>query len=88
MTNSTTFFGLLSIPVDAKGDALADRIAALNATGAAEEAYTLGPAAFTQIPRSPFAYSVMLAVVEPGDQQVSLLALRDGTKARGIRGVD
>jgi hypothetical protein len=54
----TTFFRLLHIPIEAKGDALAERIAALNATGAAEETYTLDPAAFAQIPGSPFAYWV------------------------------
>ena len=58
----TTFFRLLHTPIDAKGDALAERIAALNssaspnAIGAAEETYTLDPAAFAQIPGSPFAY--------------------------------
>ena len=60
----TTFFRLLHTPIDAKGDALAERIAALNdsaslnTTGAAEETYTLDPAAFAQIPGSPFAYWV------------------------------
>ena len=54
----TTFFRLLHVPIDAKGDALAERIAALNATCAAEETYTLDPAAFAQIPGSPFAYWV------------------------------
>lgn len=55
---ATTFFRLLRVPIDAKGDALAERIAARNATGAAEETYTLDPAAFAQIPGSPFAYWV------------------------------
>ncbi len=54
----TTFFRLLRVPIDAKGDALAERIVALNAVGAAEETYTLDPAAFAQIPGSPFAYWV------------------------------
>ncbi len=54
----TTFFRLLHTPIDAKGDALAERIAAHNATGAAEETYTLDPAAFAQIPGAPFAYWV------------------------------
>lgn len=64
MNTSTTFFRLLHTPIDAKGDALAERIAALNnsassnAAGAAEETYTLDPAAFAQIPGSPFAYWV------------------------------
>ena len=64
MVETTTFFRLLHVPIDAKGDALAERIAALNnsaslnATGAAEETYTLDPAAFAQIPGSPFAYWV------------------------------
>jgi hypothetical protein len=58
----TTFFRLLHVPIDAKGDALAERIAALNdsaspnAAGAAEETYTLDPVVFAQIPGSPFAY--------------------------------
>lgn len=62
MNTSTTFFRLLHVPIDAKGDALAERIAALNgsaslnAAGALKETYTLDPAAFAQIPGSPFAY--------------------------------
>lgn len=55
---TTTFFRLLHVPIEAKGDALAERIAALNAAGAVEETYTLDPAAFAQIPGSPFAYWV------------------------------
>jgi hypothetical protein len=54
----TTFFRLLKTPIDAKGDALAARIAALNAAGQAEETFTLDPADFAQIPGSPFAYWV------------------------------
>lgn len=54
----TTFFRLLHVPIEAKGNALAGRIAALNAAGAAEETHTLDPAAFAQIPGSPFAYWV------------------------------
>jgi len=52
----TTFLRLLPIPIDAKGDVLAERIAALNAAGRAEDVFTLDPAAFAQIPGSPFAY--------------------------------
>lgn len=58
MSNPTTFFRLLHVPIDAKGDALAERISALNAAGSAEETYTLDPAAFAQITGSPFAYWV------------------------------
>ena len=54
----TTFFRLLKTPVDAKGARLAAQIAALNATGQAEETYTLDPADFFLIPGSPFAYWV------------------------------
>lgn len=52
----TTFLRLLPIPIDAKGDVLAERIAALNAAGRAEDVFILDPAAFAQIPGSPFAY--------------------------------
>jgi hypothetical protein len=52
----TPFFRLLKAPVDAKGDALATRIAGLNATGQAEETFTLDPGDFYLIPGSPFAY--------------------------------
>lgn len=55
---NTTFLRLLPIPIDAKGDVLAERIAALNAAGRAEDVFTLDPAAFAQIPGSPFAYWV------------------------------
>lgn len=56
------FIRLLRTPIDAKGDFLAARIAALNAdpsplpTG--EEVFSLNPADFGQIPGSPFAYWV------------------------------
>ena len=56
----TTFFRLLKTPIDDKGEALAVQIAALNnaalnATGHAEETFTLDPADFALIPGSPFA---------------------------------
>ncbi len=54
----TVFFRLLKTPIDEKGDALAAEIAALNATGQAEETYALDPADFSLIPGSPFAYWV------------------------------
>jgi len=55
---TTVLFRLLKTPIDAKGDALAAQIAALNDTGQAEETYTLDPADFVLIPGSPFAYWV------------------------------
>ena len=55
---TTTFFRLLKTPIAAKGEVLAARIAALNATGQAEETFTLDPAEFAQIPGSPLAYWV------------------------------
>ena len=79
----TTFFRLLHVPIDAKGDALAERIAALNssaspnAAGAAEETYTLDPAAFAQIPGSPFAYWVSDSI---------LRIFRDCTSSRKMAG--
>jgi len=54
--SETVFFRVLKIPVDAKGDALAAQIAALDETGEAEEIYALDPADFALIPGSPFAY--------------------------------
>ena len=53
-----TLFRLLRTPIDDKGDVLAAQIAAHNATGQAEETYTLDPADFSLIPGSPFAYWV------------------------------
>ncbi len=55
---STVFFRLLKTPIDDKGPTLAARIAALNASSQPEETYALDPAAFAQIPGSPFAYWV------------------------------
>jgi hypothetical protein len=52
----TVFFRLLKTPIDAKGDALAARIAALNATDQAEETFSLDTSDFRLIPGSPFAY--------------------------------
>jgi hypothetical protein len=52
----TTFFRLLKTPIDDKGDALAARIAALNAAGQPEETFTLDPTEFAKISGSPFAY--------------------------------
>lgn len=62
LSRPTTFLRLLPIPIDAKGDVLAERIAALNAAGRAEDVFTLDPAAFAQIPGSPFAYWVGEAI--------------------------
>jgi hypothetical protein len=48
--------------VDGKGDALAAQIAALNTGAPTADTFTLDPAAFGQIPGSPFAYWVGDAV--------------------------
>jgi len=50
------FFRLLKTPIDEKGDALAAQIAGLNATGQAEETFTLDPLKFSRIEGSPFSY--------------------------------
>jgi len=62
----TTFLRLLKTPIDDKGNTLAAQIAALNAAasplpagegpGVRADTFTLDPAAFAQIPSSPFAY--------------------------------
>ena len=56
--SESIFFRLLKTPIDDKGVVLASQVAELNATGEAEEAYTLDPVDFSQIPGSPFAYWV------------------------------
>ena len=67
----SVFFRLLKVPIDAKGDALAAAVAALNAGGDPPPAppvdggqggpplpttFVVDPAAFAQIPGSPFPY--------------------------------
>ena len=71
----TVFFRLLKTPIDAKGDALAAQIAALNATDQVEETYTLAAANFSMIPGSPFAYWVGMSMRElfvllPGVEEI------------------
>jgi len=56
------FFRLLAVPVDDKGGALREQIAALNSAAqkpdAPGETFTVDPTDFGQIPGSPFAYWV------------------------------
>ena len=54
--NDTTFFRLLKTPIDDKGDALAQHIAALNAGGVGDETFIVDPTDFCVIRASPFAY--------------------------------
>jgi hypothetical protein len=63
----TTFFRLLDVPIDDKGDALRARVAALNDEPPPPEAddldetgdtFTVDPREFRVIPKSPFAYWV------------------------------
>jgi len=51
-----TFFRLLRTDIDVKGEALAQRIDALNASSQADETFTLDSADFSLIPGSPFPY--------------------------------
>jgi hypothetical protein len=89
----TTFFRLLHVPIDVKGDALAERVAAIDATGAAEETYTLDPSELSLVPRSPFAYwtsqSVreIFAILPPVESEKRAARIGDhpGDKERYVR---
>ncbi|GAB4463186.1 MAG: hypothetical protein Kow0031_41340 [Anaerolineae bacterium] len=59
----TVFLRQLNTPIEAKGEALAQQIAALNAGDPAPDAFTADPADFSRIPGSTFAYWVGDAVL-------------------------
>lgn len=56
LMNVSFFFRLLRTPIEAKGRALAEAVAALNAGATAPETFALDPAELRRIPGTPFAY--------------------------------